>query len=193
MIVVIAGFDVPAATVNAALRLFGRKESVRAEVGAQGIVFEGASTSIASKVIDGTFPDYERIIPAAGPNRIKLDRASCVAAVNAIEVFHGRGNDSGHQIECGPDEVGGLAMVAGTDGADGDGFAVADAEFDGEVPVFGISSRYLKTVLSAFTPETVTLSVTDPGSPIRTFAEADSTILAVIMPMRVKRQTLKAA
>ena len=186
------GVIVPTATVNAVMRLFGREDSVKLDVGATGVIFTGASTTIASKLIDGTFPDYQRVIPATADNRIRLDRASCVAAVNVIEVFNGKGQDSGHQIECAPDKVGGLAMIAGAGGADGNGFAVADAEFEGNVPVFGVSSRYLKTILSAFGAETVTLSLASAGDPIRTFAETDATVLAVIMPMRVRRQTLKA-
>lgn len=175
------GVIVSAEAVAAALRLYGRDESVGVRVSPRGIVFEGASSMLATKLVEGTYPAIDRVIPQVSEAPFTVDKASAVAAIAAIEVFHAK--DAGHIIECAPD-ADGLAMAAGA-GAEGDGFAIAQAEFDGEVQPFGVSSRYLKLALAAFNSESITLSLADPASPIRFTAERDSAVLGVVMPMRI--------
>ncbi|WP_311276124.1 DNA polymerase III subunit beta [Methylobacterium sp. WCS2018Hpa-22] len=181
------GAIVPSATVALALKLFRSEEEVGVTVSRSKIAFRGKATTLISKLIDGTYPDHERVIPKVSSNRISLDRASCTAALGILEAF--MTGDSGNKIECGPDDEG-LAMAAGA--AEGDGFAVAVADFAGKVPNFGVSSRYLRTMLAAFGSEIVTLSIEDPGSPVRVFAEKEPRTVGVVMPMRVTTSLLAA-
>ena len=98
--------------------------------------------------------------------------------------------DDGSKIELAPWE-GGLAVAAAT--ADtGEGFGVVDAEIDGDVPSFGLSLKYLRTMLGAFRPDVIRFSLMDATSPILATAEGDTTI-GVLMPMRVGGRLLREA
>ena len=175
-------------TVATLMRLFGREDQVAFAVGRNGIVASSPTTRITSKLIDGCFPDIERVIPPEVPTGLSLDRDSCLSAISAVEIFQPK--DGGNIIECGADRDG-LAMATGGVSGESEGFAVADAEFDGQVKPFGISSKYLRTVLGAFTGEVVRLGITDPGSPIRVTCESDDGVLSIVMPMRVTRSRLE--
>lgn len=170
---------IPTETANAILRLFRSEESVRVTVDRSKIALEGATTSLVSKLIDGTFPDYRRVIPESSKNRIFLDRAGCVATLSLLETFTTK--DSGRKIEAAPADNG-LALAAGD--AEGDGFAVTEAEVEGDVPGFGFSSQYLKMMLGAFKAETLTVSVDGAGAPLRFSADKELDTIGVLMPMR---------
>jgi len=175
------GVIVSTATVAAALRLFRGEESVRLTVSKLHIVFEGATTRLASKLIDGTYPDYQRVIPALSPNCVLLDKSSAGSAVALLETFATK--DQGNKLEAAPAATG-LALAAGN-GGEGDGFATVDAEFEGDVSPFGLSSRYLKAMLATFRSESVRLSLAGHGAPIRFSADSEPDTIGVVMPMRV--------
>ena len=61
---------------------------------------------------------------------------------------------------------------------------MVDAEIEGDVPIFGLSLKYLKTMLGAFRPDVVRLSLSDAVSPILATADGGSAV-GVLMPMRI--------
>ena len=178
------GVIVGTATVDAILKLFRREEAVTLSVAKSRITVEAGDVKLVSKLVDATFPDHERIIPKPTPTRIILDRASTLSAVGLIEVFQTK--DSGSAIECGEDPEG-LALAAGGSADGGDGFAVAQAEFQGTPPVFGVSSKYLRTVLGAFAADVISLSIDSAATPIRFTSDHDVDVIGVVMPMRVRK------
>lgn len=171
------------ATAASALRLFRAEESVRITVDRAKIVFEGATTRLVSKLVDGVYPDYTRIIPEPSRNRVVLDRAGAVATVSLLETFNDD-SSQGRKLEAAPADNG-LALAAGGVSDGGDGFAVTEAEVQGEVQPFGLSSAYFRMILGAFKAETVTLSVGDGKAPLVFEAGDEPDTLGIVMPMKV--------
>lgn len=169
-------------TALAVLRLFKGEESVRLTVDRVRAIFEGATTILTSKLVEGQYPDYMRIMSLDATSRVRLDRVAAVATVALLETFNADSNQ-GRRIEAASADNG-LALATGG-GGEGEGFAVTEAEVEGDVKPFGLSSAYLKMMLSAFKVETVTLSIRDPSSPLVFEADAEADTIGVVMPMRV--------
>ena len=165
--------------VASALRLFKDSESVRITVNARAITFEDAVARLSSKLMEGDYPDYQRIIPAPGGPKITIDRQRGLASIALLETFAAK--DQGHKLECGTTD-GGMILAASEVG--GEGFDTIEAEVEGEVAVFGVSSLYFKTLLGVYTSATVGLSFSEPGRAILVTAEGEPDTVAVLMPMR---------
>lgn len=175
------GILIPQETAAAALKLFRSEEAVHISTSRTRIIFEGSTSRLASKLADAVYPDYRRILPEPSENLIRADRADCIARVSLLETFATK--EHGHKLEAAPAETG-LALAA-SGGAEGDAYAVAEAECEGNVPTFGLSSQYLKIMLGAFKAETLTISVRDAGDPLLFTADNEKDTLGVVMPMRV--------
>jgi DNA polymerase-3 subunit beta len=169
-------------TARLALKLFGGgDDKVLIEVAQNKVVFEKQGTRLASKLVDGTFPEYSRAIPDDSETFLQLDRERALASVALIETFITK--DQGHKLQCaGSDE--GFVMAAG-DRADGDATDIADAEITGSVKPFGLSSQYLKIMLNAFRAETVRLDYHDPTKPLRVSSSTELDMIGVLSTMRI--------
>lgn len=177
-----AGIMLSPITASTILRLFLGEESIRVTVSSTKIILEGATTRFSSKLVEGQYPGYERIVPKLGDDLIRLDRAAAIGAVGFLETFIDKEHKSS-TIEAAPVH-GGLALASSV-GSEGEGFTVTEAEVEGEIPSFGLSSRYLKIVLGAFRVETLTVGLTNPAAPILFEAENETDTIGVIMPMRI--------
>lgn len=167
-------------TVAAALRLFKGAEKVRIRVTDRVIALEDGHARLISKLIDATYPDYQRIIPTPTATRAVVNRARGLSVVTLLESFSAK--DQGHKLECGAG-TDGLIVAASEVG--GEGFDQVEATIEGDVAPFGVSSLYLKLMLSAYGTERVALSFGGLGGPILVSADDEPDTLGVLMPMRV--------
>lgn len=170
-------------TTRSALRLFTGDTPLRMFVDKGRIVIESETARLVSKLIEGIYPPYERIIPARQETTISLNRSSALASVDLLETFITK--DSGNKLECAASEEG---FVLASGSTESDGVDVADAEANGDIRPFGMSSRYLKTVLNAFTGELVTLSYEDPSRPILFVSDSEPLVVGVVSTMRVSTE-----
>lgn len=167
-------------TVAAVLKLFKGAETVRVRATDRVVAFEDGRARLISKLLDTAYPDYQRIIPEPSPTKALVDRSRGLAVLNLLEAFAGREN--GHKLECGPAQ-GGLILAAAEVG--GEGFDHVEAEIEGGVEPFGVSSLYLKTLFNSYGGARVSLSFNGSGNAIRVTADDEPDTVAVLMPMRV--------
>lgn len=135
-----------------------------------------ADTIIVSKLIDGTFPDYGRVIPAGNDRALTVDRSELSHAVARVaSVATERGKAARFTL---------TADNLAIDMRSEDGTAHEDvaAEYDGPDMDIGFNSQYLGDVLGALTGETVTVKLSEAGSP--GIFTGDGDVLALCMPMR---------
>src|SRR5262249_54101217 len=134
---------------------------------------------LTSKLIDGTFPDYNRVIPQNNDKQLKIDRATLNSAVDRVATIS---SDRGRAVK--------LSLTTGkivlTVNNPDSGVAVAEIEcdYDAHEIEIGFNSRYLNDILSEIDCETVTVNLADPGSPTL-IRGTDESSLYVLMPMRV--------
>lgn len=134
---------------------------------------------LVAKVIDGTFPDYTRVIPT-GHGKIAVVSASDVmtAASRAAEVATDRTRAVGVAFDS---DTLTLQVKNGADVAT----EVIDCAYDSEAIDLGVNAKYLSECLSACGEGNVEVAMSDSQSPIVIRPEGDSSVTIVQMPMRI--------
>ncbi len=148
------------------------------------VAFRSGTILLMSKVIDGMFPDYSRVIPPEGDIRIEaeskdLKAASARVALMAIAEEKSKARAVRVTLDGGKCSL----QTAGTDGA----------EAEEELPILssqgsieiGFNTRYLADFCAACGGGAVTMTMSDPGSPVLMRPAADEGATFVLMPMRV--------
>ncbi|MBB5703568.1 DNA polymerase-3 subunit beta [Ochrobactrum daejeonense] len=142
-------------------------------------------TAITSKLIDGTFPDYQRVIPANNDKFYTVDRASLADAINRVSTVS---SDRGRAVKFsfGQSELK-LEVINPDNGQAEDSIFVGDGH-DDEVTI-GFNHKYCLDVLGAASAKEMRFELSDPGSPCKVSPvgaeDGDVPPLFVIMPMRV--------
>lgn len=147
------------------------------------IAFKCHRTTVVSRVIDGQFPNYERVIPKAWRTRALLDRPRFLDAVERVAVM-------------GKDEFGTVRLAFKGDALSisanapevGNAFEeIGLTRTEGEQSEIALRSRYLLDVLRAVDEQEIAIETTGPVSPVvfRAPAENDNGYLYLIMPVTV--------
>jgi DNA polymerase-3 subunit beta len=156
------------------------------------IYFAFGKTEITSRLIEGQFPDYQRIIPPDAKTKVKVSTTDFLRATRAAAVF-ARDNSNIVRLECSPSKENaelalGSILVKSTSAEMGDNEGNLDAVVEGDDTQIAFNGRYLRDALEAIDTPEVLLQITGPSSPgiIRPSGEPDG-YLHVIMPMHVAR------
>ncbi len=142
--------------------------------------FEIGAAVLSSKLIDGTFPDYSRVIPTANDRVLRIDPASlaeCVDRVTAIATEKTRAV----KLSLDKDRVT-LSVVSPENGT-----ASEDVPADYDAPSLdvGFNSRYLLDILDQVEGDSVEVHLADAAAPTLIRENAAAQALYVLMPMRV--------
>jgi len=156
------------------------------------IYFAFGKTEITSRLIEGQFPDYQRIIPPDAKTKVKVSTSDFLRATRAAAVF-ARDNSNIVRLECSPSKEDaelalGSILVKSTSAEMGDNEGNLDAVVEGDDTQIAFNGRYLRDALEAIDTPEVLLQITGPSSPgiIRPAGEPNG-YLHVIMPMHVAR------
>lgn len=156
-------------------------EAITVAVNDRTISFETRAMVLVSKLIDGTFPDYRRVIPTevSNPVRITLPRERITGALDRVMTI---ASERGHAMKFTAD-AGGLTLGVVAAEA-GDATETIEATPAGEITI-GFNGRYLAEALASLPGDTVRFALRDPGSPALLFDDGDPSRTIVLMPMRV--------
>ena len=135
---------------------------------------------LVSKLIDGAFPDYERVIPTANEKMLEIDRKAFVQAVDRVSVIASeRTRGIRLAIEKGKITLSASSAEAGSASED------VDATYGADALEIGFNARYVLDMMERIDGETAQLLLHDGASPVLVRDPADMGALYVIMPMRV--------
>src|SRR6266705_3447634 len=175
------GVIVPRKTVGEVQRLIEDNEGeVRIELSQGKIRFTIGDVVLTSKLIDGTFPDYGRVIPQNNDKELIVDKKDFEAAVDRVSTIS---SERGRAVK--------LALSAGklvlsvTNPDSGSATEEIEVEYASDALDIGFNSRYLLDIASQIEGEVATLRLADPGSPTLVQDRDDKSALYVLMPMRV--------
>ena len=156
-------------------------DQVEIEAGAKGVRLHFDGITITSKVIDGTFPDYERVTPKSND---KVMTVYADALAQGLAAVSGVASDKGGKAVKLAIADGELRFVV-TNPDNGTAESVVAANVDGMPEYFeiGFNIRYLADMLANCGSDTVTAQFNDAGSP--TLFKGRDSWLGVLMPMRV--------
>ena len=174
------GVIVPRKTVELVGKMLVGKESVGVAVSNMKIIFTIGPVQVVSKLIDGTFPDYRRVIPEANSRSLVMDKAAFMSAVDRVVTVSG---DSARRVAmtCAEGEI----TFRSSSPDHGEATEDMPAEFSGAELVVGFNGRYLNDIGKHIGGEKIRFDLEDAGSPalIKDPDDADGTF--VLMPMRV--------
>jgi DNA polymerase-3 subunit beta len=139
--------------------------------------------SFGSKLIEGTYPDYDRVIPQGHPHCVRCDSGTLAASIDRVATLCG---DKAHQVVVLMNPKGGLTLSVQNPEIGSAQDKIETVEMAGKKAAIGFNSRYLLQMLASYTGATVELRYSDAASPIlmRLAGDASQTGLQVLMPMR---------
>lgn len=151
---------------------------VTVSVNATKIRVKHGDTTIVSKLIEGTFPDYERVIPVNNDRVVTANRTDLIAAVDRVATVASDRGGKTVKFEADGDAIT-LTVRADHDSASDE----LATDYDGLPVETGMNAAYLKDILGAVTGASVSLAFSAEMSPILLRGDNDNW-LGVQMPMR---------
>lgn len=138
---------------------------------------------IQAKMVDGTFPDYTRVIPDAPPNKLTVSREALLGALRRVAVL---ADGKSRAIKVEADD--GRLMLSATSIELGEACEEVPCVY-GDAPItWGFDSRYLRDALGAVASDEVRLMLTDESGPVRiegVTGGEEARLVQVLMPLRV--------
>ena len=175
------GIIVPRKTVAEVQRLIETGEGeVQIELSAGKIRFSIGNVVLTSKLIDGTFPDYGRVIPANNDTSLIVDKKDFEAAVDRVSTVS---SERGRAVKLSI--TAGRLVLSVTNPDSGSATEELEVEYDSDPLDIGFNSRYLLDIAAQIEGEVAVLKLADPGSPTLVQDKDAKGALYVLMPMRV--------
>jgi DNA polymerase-3 subunit beta len=175
------GVIVPRKTVAEVQRLIETGEGeIKVELSAGKIRFSIADVVLMSKLIDGTFPDYARVIPLNNDKSLVVDKKDFEAAVDRVSTVS---SERGRAVKLSI--TGGRLTLSVTNPDSGSATEELEVDYDSEPLDVGFNSRYLLDIAAQIEGEIAVLKLADPGSPTLIQDKDAKGALYVLMPMRV--------
>jgi DNA polymerase-3 subunit beta len=151
------------------------------------VVFRSDHVELVSQLIEGTFPDYEQIIPKGYQSRTLVSTSAFLKACKQAEVFARDGSLIAKvNITPGEEEmVPGSMEISGQSEETGSSQAMLEATIEGPDILIAFNVRYLREVLDVIKTPNVALETTKPTSPGIIRPVGEDGFLHVIMPMHL--------
>ena len=184
------GVIVPAKTLAEVERLLGGgSSSVELSVDANGrsAKFKLDTSEIVTALVQGTFPDYEKLIPTSYGTKATIDLASMVQATRAASIFARDGSGIIRVIvNPGDGDAPGSVKIISRAEEVGSNENELDASVEGEESKVAFNSKFLMDVLNVLSGDNVDIETTTPSSPGVFRSAKHKGYTHVVMPMFVQ-------
>ena len=154
--------------------------SVGVSLSSTKIRFDLGSAILTSKLIDGTFPDYSRVIPTANDKILKLDPKSFMEGVDRVSTI---ATEKTRAVKMGLDRD--RITLSVTSPENGTAAEEVPGDYTSAPFEIGFNSRYLLDILGQIDSDLVEVHLADAAAPTLIRENDKSPALYVLMPMRV--------
>lgn len=178
------GVILPRALVKTARGLWGQsREELAISVDKVRISIAGGGIALTSKLIDGTFPDYLRVVPGEGASGFKVPPSAFADAIERVMIM---ADGKARSVKLAM-EGGALSLSARGEGANAAAEALESAEADAIADGYaiGFNARYALDALRSLPGDAVEVRMSSPGDPMLWRNPAEAGALWVVMPLRV--------
>ena len=177
----IPGVIVPRKTVGEIRKLIDEFEGpVEIALSETKVRFSFDGAVVTSKLIDGTFPDYSRVIPQGNDRELQMDCRLMAEAVDRVSTIS---SDKTRSVKL---NLSADTLTLSVNSPDsGTATEELSAAYSAEAMEIGFNSRYLLDVLQQIEGETVIMQLADSAAPTVLRDTIDEAALYVLMPMRV--------
>jgi DNA polymerase III subunit beta len=160
--------------------LVEEEKPVHMTIGKNHILFAVNGIQFLTRLIEGTYPNYEQVLPVDNNKALSVGRDAFSKALRIVSIMS-KERSSAVKVDINPD-----SMVISTSNPDlGDAKDEISVKYSGEAMTVAFNAKYLLDVLSAMESETVVLMMNEPLSPTLLMEEGRDDYKCVVMPMRL--------
>src|ERR1700722_743414 len=142
--------------------------------------FQFGDVKLTTKLIDGTFPDYGRVIPSHNDKRLVVEKEPFQRAVDRVSTIS---SERGRAIKL---SISDNRMTLSVNNPDsGSASEEIEVDYDSTPIEIGFNARYLLDIAQQLSGDTALIKLSDPGSPTIIQDRDGSAALYVLMPLRV--------
>jgi DNA polymerase-3 subunit beta len=171
----------PRKTVLELIKLLSDSDApVSLAIGSNQARFSFSGIEIVSKIVEGKFPDYAKVIPTTHKNVVSLDRAQLAQSLNRAAILSNE-KIRGVRLVFTKDALSIICTNNEQEEAE-EGLAI---EYDGDPLDIGFNISYLLDVLNHVDAQTVTFTMGDSNSSALVQMPGDDDFKYVVMPMRI--------
>ena len=160
--------------------LDGGEENIKIEISQNHIRISKGEVQFTSKLIDGKFPDYQRVIPKGGDHPITINREILKQGLLRASILSNE-KYKGIRLILKKDMLKAFAHNPEQEEAEEE----IEIKYDGEDIEIGFNVTYLLDALSAIKTEQVILNIEDPNSSCLVLPDYETECKYVVMPMRL--------
>ena len=177
----LSGVIIPRKTVIELRKILDNKESiVNIKISKNKIKFVIDNITITSKLLDGAFPDYERVIPNNNKKELVIDTKEFIDAVDRVSTLS---SDRTRAIKF--DLKNKLLEINAENPDQGSAKENINVHYDGDDLEIGFNSRYLLDIAKQISGANIKFLLSDKLSPTLIFDEDDKEALYLLMPMHI--------
>jgi DNA polymerase-3 subunit beta len=155
-------------------------DPVHIQVNQNQVVFRRSDFELRSKVVDGKFPDWQRVVPVGHDKRFAIQRQRLSQSLNRAAILT---NDKyrGVRIALTPESL----RIACSNNEQEEAQEELDIDYQGDPLDIGFNIQYLQDVLNNIVSESVLCSFGDPTSSLLITVPGEENFRYVVMPMRI--------
>jgi DNA polymerase-3 subunit beta len=158
----------------------GESGKVKISIGEKHLLFNVGKIQFLSRLIDGSYPNYENVIPKSNEKKMSIGRDMFVKVLRRVSVMS---KERANAVRVDLDE--GKLTVSSSSPDLGDAKEEVAVDYKGEKVSLGFNARYVLDVLGAMTSDKVVFELQDPLSPVLVKEEGSEDYQCVIMPLRI--------
>ena len=154
--------------------------TVTMEIARNHISFNLGETKFLVRLIEGTYPNYDQVIPVGNEKRLGISREDFIKSLRRVSVMS---RDRSNAVKV--DVSTGLLTITASNPDLGDAQDEFAIDYEGEEVSLGFNARYIIDALSAMEAEKVLFEVHEPLTPTLLTQEGKEHFRCVVMPMRI--------
>ncbi len=175
------GIILPRKTVQELAKLLAdHADEVKVNLSANKIRFTAGHVVLTSKLIDGTFPDYQRVVPQNNDKTMRVANAAFMKAVDRVSTLS---SEKGRAVKLNISD--GKLVLSVNNPESGSATEELETEYSGEPLEIGFNARYLLDISAQLEGDRAAFKLSDPSAPTVLQDDHDISALYVLMPMRV--------
>ncbi len=172
---------IPRKTVQELVKLLSDVDDpVSLQIGTNQVTIRLPHTELVSKVVDGKFPDYQRVIPQNQPRQLKANRQIVMQALQRASILSNE-KFRGVRLVMSENTLG----IICNNNEQEEAADEIEVQYAGEPIDVGFNVTYLLDGLGALGAESITLSLADANSSMLLTSDAEAGFKYVVMPMRI--------
>ena len=177
----VSGVIIPKKTIYELCKLLSEiDEDVYISISSNKIVFTIENIIFISKLIDGSFPDYKRVIPKDNSNILNINREILLSAVDRVSTI---ANEKSPVVKFKL-----LKNILNLNTINNESSTASEdlkINYNGDEIEIGFNSKYIMDIVNNLEDEEISINLKDNTSPIIALENSNSNLVYVLMPMRV--------